>query len=69
MHHAMEDFERARVLPDNRQRYVEELMKGDARLIASSNYAVATEYIERRGHLMQTMASPVTGASVEDLNN
>lgn len=66
---AIEDFERARVLPDNQQRYVEEVMKGDARLIASSNYAVATEYIESRGHLMQTMASPVTGASVEDLNN
>ncbi len=64
---AMEDFERARVLPDNQQRYVEELMKGDARLIASSNYAVATEYIERRGHLMQAMASPVPGQALRTL--
>ncbi len=66
---AMEDFERARVLPDNRQRYVLELIKGDARLIASSNYAEATKYIERRGDLMQTKASPAPGVNVEDLSN
>ena len=68
---AMEDFERARVLPDNRQRYVEELMKGDARLIASNNYAVATEYIERRGRPdpVQALISHVGGANVEGLSN
>ncbi len=68
---AMEDFERARVLPDNRQRYVEELMKGDARLIASNNYAVATVYIERRGRPdpAQALISRVGGANVEGLSN
>ena len=66
---AMGDFERARVLPDNQKRYIEELIGGDARLIASSNYAVATDYTERRSHLGQSLVSRVRGASVEDLNN
>ena len=68
---AIEDFERARVLPDNRQRYVEELMKGDARLIASSNYVVATEYIERNGRPdpVQALIGRVGGANVEGLSN
>ncbi len=66
---AMKDFERARVLPDNRQRYVEELMRGDARLIASNNYVVVTEYKTRRNLRRPTLAGRVRGASIEDLGN
>lgn len=66
---AMKDFARARVLPENKQRYVEELMRGNARLIASSNYAVGIEYSDRRGNPEQTLASRVRGASIEDLDN
>lgn len=66
---AMKDFERARVLPGNHQRYVEELMGADARLIASNNYAVVTEYRTRRNLLRPTLAGRVRGASIEDLGN
>ena len=67
---AMEDFARARILPDNQQRYIEELMRGDARLIASSNYAVAKKYtVSMRGNIGQPWASRVRGASIEDLGN
>jgi len=66
---AVRDFERARVLPDDRQRYIKELMRGDARLIASGNYAVAVKYAERRGRPdpVQAFLGRVGGASVEDL--
>ena len=43
---ALEDFERTRILPDDHQRYIEELKKNDARRIASRNYAVVSDYIE-----------------------
>ena len=66
---AMEDFERARVLPHNKQRYIEELMRTDARLVASRNFAVAIKYSVRRSHLGQTLANSVRSASVEDLSN
>ena len=68
---AMEDFERARVLPDNQQRYIEELMRNDTRLIATSNYAVVTKYIETRGRPdpVKALTSRVRGANVEDLSN
>ncbi len=65
------DFERARVLPDDQQRYIEELMKRDARMIASGNYAEVLRLTARRGQpeSMQALASRVRGASVEDLGN
>lgn len=66
---ALEDFDRARVLPDNQRRYIEELMRTDARLVASSNYAVATEHTVKRDHPGQSLASRVRGASVEELSN
>ena len=66
---ALEDFDRARVLPDNRRRYIEELIRDDTRLIASGNYAVATEHTVKRRHPRQSLASRVRGASVEDLSN
>ena len=66
---AKKDFERARILPDHRQRYIEELMSGDARLIASNNYSVVTEYATRRKARRQTLAGRVRGASIEDLGN
>jgi hypothetical protein len=65
----MEDFSHARVLPENKQRYIEQLMRGNARLIASSNYTVGIEYTDRRGNPEQTLASRVRGASIEDLDN
>ena len=65
----MEDFERVRVLPDNQQRYIEEFMSNDARLVASSNFAVATKYAQSRGHPGQSLANSVRGASIEDLSN
>ena len=66
---ALEDFDRARVLPDDQQRFIEELKRGDARLMASRNFAVATEYIEKRSTNKRTMAGAVTGARIEDLAN
>ena len=65
------DFERARVPPDDQQRYIEELMKRDARMIASSNYAEVLRLAARRvqPESMQALTSSVRGASVEDLGN
>jgi hypothetical protein len=65
----MEDFARVRILADNRQRYIEELMRGDARLVASGNYAVATKYSATHVRPMQALVRRVRGASVEDLGN
>jgi len=66
---ALEDFDRARVLPDDQLRYVEELKMGNARLMASRNFAVAIEYIDKRSTNKPTMAGAVSGANIEDLNN
>ncbi len=67
---AMENFERARVLPENQQHYIEELIRDDTRLISSSNYAVAKEYVARkRGNIGEKLASRVRGAGIEDLDN
>ncbi len=68
---AMRDFDRSRVLPDNQQRYIEELWGKDTRLVATSNYAVAKKYTETHGRPdpVQALTTPVRGASVEDLSN
>ena len=67
---AMEDFALARNLPDNQRRYVEELMSGDAKHIASSNYVVAKKYeINMRDDSRPTMVSNALGARIEDLGN
>ncbi len=67
---ALEDFEQARVLPKNQKRYMQELMSRDARLIATSNYAVARKLsAKRRFNPSQALANSVRGASVEDLGN
>jgi tetratricopeptide (TPR) repeat protein len=67
---ALEDFERARVLPKHQKRYVQELMNRDPRLIATSNYAVARKLsAKRRFDPSQALANSVRGASVEDLGN
>ncbi len=65
------DFERARVLPDDQQRYIEELTKRDARMIASGNYTEVLRLAARRvqPESMQALAGSVRGASVEDLGN
>jgi tetratricopeptide (TPR) repeat protein len=65
---AIEDFDRARVLPQHQKRYVEELMMRDARLIATSNYAVAKKMASKRKQPWQALASSIRGASVEDIN-
>ncbi len=67
---AMEDFAHARNLPDSQPRYIEELMSGDAKLIASSNYVVAKRYeIGMRNGNKPIMVSNALGASIEDLGN
>ena len=66
---AMEDFARATVRPENLQRRIEGFMRCDARMIASSNFAVATEFSARRGNPRQTSASRVRGANIEALHN
>ena len=65
------DFERARVLPDDRQRYIRDFMKSDARIIASGNYAEVLRFASRRvqPESLQALARSVRGASVEDLGN
>ncbi len=65
----MEDFARVRVLPAYRQRYLEELTRLEARLLASSNYDVAERYAARHADVGQSLANAVHGASVEDLGN
>lgn len=65
---AIEDFERARVHPRQQKQYVEELMMRDARLIATSNYAVAKKLSASRKQPWQSLASSMRGASVEDIN-
>jgi len=49
--------------------YIKELMRGDARLIATGNYAVAIKYAERRDRPdpLQAFIGRVGGANVEDL--
>ena len=67
---AMEDFAHARNLPDSQPRYIEELMSGDAKLIATSNYAAAERYeVSMRDNSRPTMVSNALGASIEDLGN
>lgn len=66
---AIQDFERARVLPQNQERYIEDLMKRDARLIATSNYAVAKRLATKRKQPWQSLANSMRGASVEDIGN
>jgi tetratricopeptide (TPR) repeat protein len=67
---ALEDFEHARVLPQNQKRYVQELMSRDARLIATNNYATARKLAaKRRFDPSQALANSVRGASVEELGN
>ncbi len=67
---AMEDFAQARNLPVSQPRYIEELMSGDAKLIATSNYAAAARYeVSMRDDRGQTMVSHTLGASIEDLGN
>ena len=65
------DFERARVLPDDQQHYIDELMQRDARMIASGNYAEVLRLAARRVQpdSVQALATGVRGASVEDLGN
>ena len=66
---ALEDFDRARILPDDQQRYIEELKRGNTRFMASRNFMVAIEYTETRSNNKRTMAGAVTGARIEDLAN
>lgn len=67
---ALSDFRRARVPPGDLQQYIEERMRTDARMVASSNFAAASEHTakEWRG-IRQSLAERVTGASIEDIND
>jgi tetratricopeptide (TPR) repeat protein len=66
---ALEDFDRVRVLPDDQPRYIEQLKKDDERLIASRNFALATELIERRRTNKPKMAGAMISAKVEDISH
>ena len=66
---ALEDFDRTRVLPDDQRRHIEELKRGSARLVASKNFAVTTEIMERRRTKEWTLAGAVKGADIEDLSH
>ncbi|MDX1405769.1 MAG: tetratricopeptide repeat protein [Woeseiaceae bacterium] len=65
---AIQDFDKARVQPQYQERYIEELKMRDARLIATSNYAVAQKLAVKRKQPWQSLASSIRGASIEDLN-
>ncbi len=64
---ALEDFDHVRVLADDEPRYIEQLKKGDERLIASRNFALATELIERRRTNEPKIVGAMIGANVEDI--
>ena len=66
---ALEDFDRARVRPEDQHRYIEELKLGNTRLMANRNFTIAVEYNEKRSANKRTMAGTVTGAHIEDLVN
>jgi tetratricopeptide (TPR) repeat protein len=66
---ALEDFDRVRVLPDDQPLYIELLKDADPRLIASRNFALATEVMERRGTNKPTMNGVVDGADIEEINH
>ena len=65
---ALEDFDRVRVLPDDQSLYIELLKEADPRLIATRNFALATEIMERRGINKPTMTGVVDGANIEEIN-
>jgi len=66
---ALEDFGRVRVLPQDQPHYIEQLKELDVRMIASKNYARATELLAARISNKPTMTGAVAGAIVEDLSN
>ncbi len=65
---ALEDFDRVRVLPDDQPLYIELLKEADPRLIASRNFALATEIVERRRTNKPTMNGVVNSADIEQIN-
>jgi tetratricopeptide (TPR) repeat protein len=66
---ALEDLDHIRVLPDDQPRHIEQLKKDDERLIASRNFALATELIERRRTSGPKMAGALIGANIEDMSH
>ncbi len=66
---ALEDFDRVRVLPDDQPRYIKQSKESNARFIASRNFAVTTEIMERRRANEPTMAGAVNSANIEDMNH
>ena len=65
---ALEDFDHARVLPDDQHRFIENLKRGNARLTASRNFALTTEIVEGHRTKEWTLAGAVKGADIEDLS-
>lgn len=62
---AVEDFARARVLPGDQHRYIEELKRSDARLMAGRNFEMAVKYSENR----RTNRTMMAGAEIESIGN
>ncbi len=61
---ALEDFDHARVLPDDQHRFIENLKRGNARLTASRNFAVAVKYSDKHSTNKPTMS-----VRIENPNN
>lgn len=66
---ALHDFDRARVPPDEEDQYVEQLMRSDARFMASSNFLVARKIVERRSRVTRTMRRNSTAAEIEQFDD
>ena len=63
---ALEDFDRARVLPADQHHYIEEVKLRDARFIASNNFAAVTGYVQSRTRNQPTVFGTVHGAKIEE---
>ena len=65
---ALEDFRRVRVAPENTRRYIEELKRRDARLMASRNLDVAIRYVEKRKKKQKKRVGVTSAARIEEIN-
>ncbi len=66
---ALNDFGRARVPPDEEDRYIDQLKRSDARFMASSNFLVARKIVEKRSRVTRTMRRNTGGAKIEQFDD
>lgn len=65
----LKDFDRVRSLPDDQPHYIQQSKESNARIIASRNFAVTTENMERRRANEPTLTGAVKGATIEDIGH